>query len=76
MAKPYLRIINNNLEFDRQTVARVFDVEPTLMHRFEQHIQKVNDVMQQVEDLKEKGKKSFVWALLFSSWRNYESSLS
>tara|TARA_R110000796_G_scaffold124600_3_gene239072 strand:+ start:3510 stop:3713 length:204 start_codon:yes stop_codon:yes gene_type:complete len=54
MAKPYLRIINNNLEFDRQTVARVFDVEPTLMHRFEQHIQKVNDVMQQVEDLKEK----------------------
>tara|TARA_R110000751_G_scaffold63356_2_gene130793 strand:+ start:149 stop:352 length:204 start_codon:yes stop_codon:yes gene_type:complete len=54
MARPFLRIVNNNLELDRQPVARILDLTPTIMQRFEEHINKVNDVMQQVEDLTEK----------------------
>ena len=57
MARPELRIINNNLELDRQPVARILDVTPTLMERFEKHINKIDEVMQQVEDLTEKVNK-------------------
>tara|TARA_R100000808_G_C2155393_1_gene167752 strand:+ start:4816 stop:5019 length:204 start_codon:yes stop_codon:yes gene_type:complete len=57
MTRPHLRIINNNLELDRQPVARLLDVHPTLMDRLEKHITEIDVVMQQVEDLTEKVNK-------------------
>ena len=46
-----LRIINNNIELDREPVARILDVRPTLRDKLEDIINNYEDHEAQIEQL-------------------------
>mgnify|MGYP003144853821 CR=1 FL=1 len=52
--QPKLRIVHNNLEFERQPVARILDAQPTILHEFEKFVEKVQELALKTEALENK----------------------
>ena len=52
--QPKLRIIHNNLEFDRIPVARVLDVSPSLLDKFEQFVDEIQELELKTKELENK----------------------
>ena len=54
-----LRLIGNDVELDREKVARVFDVRATLLWEFEKAIERANvsddDIQHRIDEAYEKG---------------------
>ena len=47
-----LRIIGNDIEFDRQKIARIFDILPTMRWELEQAFDRANEYEAEIEKLK------------------------
>jgi hypothetical protein len=52
--QPKLRIVRNNLEFERHPVARILDAQPTILHEFERFMDEVQELYQRSKDLEER----------------------
>mgnify|MGYP003133104369 CR=1 FL=1 len=53
-----IRIIGNDIELDREKVARIFDIRPTLRDRLEEAIENANNYESRVQEAFEDGKNS------------------
>jgi ArsR family metal-binding transcriptional regulator len=51
-----LRLIGNDLLFDREKVARLFDISATERQRFEEAIEKANSYDEKINEAYERGK--------------------
>jgi|TARA_R110000851_G_scaffold95852_1_gene208062 hypothetical protein len=52
-----LRLIGNDLLFDREKVARLFDISATSRQRFEEAIEKANSYDEKINEAYERGKE-------------------
>jgi hypothetical protein len=52
-----LRLIGNDLLFDREKVARLFDISATERQRFEEAIEKANSYDEKINEAYERGKE-------------------
>ena len=54
MKKPKLRIVHNNLEFERVPVARILDATPTTLDNFERFVEEVQELALKTKALENK----------------------
>mgnify|MGYP003147296032 CR=1 FL=1 len=52
-----LRLIGNDLLFDREKVARLFDISATSRQRFEEAIEKANSYDEKINEAYERGRE-------------------
>tara|TARA_R110001599_G_scaffold281955_1_gene483779 strand:+ start:45 stop:227 length:183 start_codon:yes stop_codon:yes gene_type:complete len=52
-----LRLIGNDLLFDREKIARLFDISATSRQRFEEAIEKANSYDEKINEAYERGKE-------------------
>ena len=54
MEKLKLRIVHNNLEFERVPVARILDAVPTMLDKFEKFLEEVQELALKTKELEKK----------------------
>ena len=52
--QPKLRIVHNNLEFERVPVARILDATPTMIDKFEKFVEEVQELALKTKALENK----------------------